>query len=902
MKRWTRILTLFCLAALCCATLAAAEFQGVAPLNCHEMTALTFGQSDDVKLLGNDGAEAALSAYFDAREAAYRGDMRLMSADDTPDMSAAVAGNNALRAERVREMESRLDIAVLDADVTARIDRDRTARNPDGTWTLYVYEWTYYDYDDLSDGEGGLDVSGFGTWHILTAAERPDGAFAILSDEYDESDILGIDTLSEQSRRELEERAALESIADETPVKASASGETAALLSYSYYPEYDVEKAVAYSETYWENYNPAYANFNPYGGDCANFTSQSISAGGMPQVVGSAYGNDGWYYTTSTNRSATWTGTTNLRSWMTDNRGRLVANVSTATKKEIFAGSPVFYSTNDGESFRHAVLCVGVNSAGNPIINSHNTDRYHELWNYFIVREKDEEGNIVKLPVRIDTVQLTSASFGSFSGYVKTLDADFHAYIINLSLDRYVSHDGNGKVTPRAKTEQAEQVWRFLRQDDGSYEILSAKRDALRTPALATVGGSGESRTDVCAENYTASASQQWYLYQSGADGNKTLYQLRPKCSDRVLDIFEERTDEDTKLWIFTKNGAGTQLFQIEPTQWVTLDDPVLQVDLEGTETANVRLFWEPVENAATYRLVIKRDGAQVRSFSNLRDTSSSLRLDPGSYEATVEAVSANGRNSSISAPLPFVVPTSFTVTYSPNGGENAPETQLKLENEELILSDKIPTFVGYEFSSWNTEADGRGDDYFPGAVYAKEESLRLYAQWTPCEYVVTFDPGQGSLGEENPEEITVTYHQPYGELPEPTRAENAFMGWYTEPDEGEGELITADSLVTLTENQTLYAHWESTLASISSVVTRIGNYYIVQTSYQNIPDGSIIVACGYLDGQMVSIDTMSKGDEEAEAEDLTLEGDLDTVQVMALDNTERRAPLCPCNVITRFH
>ncbi|MBR0282396.1 MAG: hypothetical protein IJQ81_12560, partial [Oscillibacter sp.] len=135
MKRWTRILTLFCLAALCCATLAAAEFQGVAPLNCHEMAALTFGQSDDVKLLGDDGAEAALSAYFDAREAAYRGDMRLMSADDAPDMSAAVSGNNALRAERVREMESRLGVAVLDADVTVRIDRDRTTRNPDGSWT-----------------------------------------------------------------------------------------------------------------------------------------------------------------------------------------------------------------------------------------------------------------------------------------------------------------------------------------------------------------------------------------------------------------------------------------------------------------------------------------------------------------------------------------------------------------------------------------------------------------------------------------------------------------------------------------------------------------------------------------------------------------------------------------------
>mgnify|MGYP007101969354 CR=1 FL=1 len=49
----------------------------------------------------------------------------------------------------------------------------------------------------------GLDVSGFGTWHILTMAERPDGSYEILSDEYDESDLLGINTLSEERQREL---------------------------------------------------------------------------------------------------------------------------------------------------------------------------------------------------------------------------------------------------------------------------------------------------------------------------------------------------------------------------------------------------------------------------------------------------------------------------------------------------------------------------------------------------------------------------------------------------------------------------------------------------------------------------------------------------------------------------
>ena len=45
-----------------------------------------------------------------------------------------------------------------------------------------------------------------------------------------------------------------------------------------------------------------------------------------------------------------------------------------------------------------------------------------------------------------------------------------------------------------------------------------------------------------------------------------------------------------------------------------------------------------------------------------------------------------------------------------------------------------------------------------------------------------------------------------YGELPVPTRANYHFEGWFTELAEGE---IVSDSVADLTENQTLYAHWE---------------------------------------------------------------------------------------------
>lgn len=47
---------------------------------------------------------------------------------------------------------------------------------------------------------------------------------------------------------------------------------------------YNRQKAKAYIDTYWQNYNPAYPTFHGGGGDCANFISQVVYAGGMPWV------------------------------------------------------------------------------------------------------------------------------------------------------------------------------------------------------------------------------------------------------------------------------------------------------------------------------------------------------------------------------------------------------------------------------------------------------------------------------------------------------------------------------------------------------------------------------------------------------------------------------------------
>ena len=90
------------------------------------------------------------------------------------------------------------------------------------------------------------------------------------------------------------------------------------------------------------------------------------------------------------------------------------------------------------------------------------------------------------------------------------------------------------------------------------------------------------------------------------------------------------------------------------------------------------------------------------------------------------------------------VISKNYTITYDANGGTEGPENQKKKWNVDTVISSKKPTQKGYVFEGWNTEADGSGDDYFPGDDYTENENLTLYAQWMPIKYTVTYD-GNGS-------------------------------------------------------------------------------------------------------------------------------------------------------------
>ena len=69
--------------------------------------------------------------------------------------------------------------------------------------------------------------------------------------------------------------------------------------------------------------------------------------------------------------------------------------------------------------------------------------------------------------------------------------------------------------------------------------------------------------------------------------------------------------------------------------------------------------------------------------------------------------------------------------------------------------------------------------------------------------YTVTFDANGGSVDTNNKE---VKPGETYGELPQPVRDGYTFSGWFTEAENG--EQVEETTLVELTANQTLYAHW----------------------------------------------------------------------------------------------
>lgn len=132
---------------------------------------------------------------------------------------------------------------------------------------------------------------------------------------------------------------------------------------------YNPNEAAAYAIRYWQNYNSDYPDFNSVGGDCANFVSQCLVAGGLPTT--STWGK----YTSA------WKLAPLLKDYLISIGGTLIEN---PTASQISVGDVLVcnYKYCDSKSaydYGHIYICVKVEN-GVPWVCSHNSDRYYSTY------------------------------------------------------------------------------------------------------------------------------------------------------------------------------------------------------------------------------------------------------------------------------------------------------------------------------------------------------------------------------------------------------------------------------------------------------------------------------------------------------------------------------------------
>ena len=144
--------------------------------------------------------------------------------------------------------------------------------------------------------------------------------------------------------------------------------------------------------------------------------------------------------------------------------------------------------------------------------------------------------------------------------------------------------------------------------------------------------------------------------------------------------------------------------------------------------------------------------------------------------------------------------PITVTVTYDKNDGSGETSTR-KIAYDSAYGKVGDPTRTGYDFRGWYLTKTYESQ-VTETTKMLKTVNHTLYAKWSPKSYTVSFNSQGGSTVSS----MTVYYDFLYGTLPTPTKENYTFDGWYTATTGG--TKITPGTLVTLTANQTLYAHW----------------------------------------------------------------------------------------------
>ncbi len=620
--------------------------------------------------------------------------------------------------------------------------------------------------------------------------------------------------------------------------------------------KYNPQKAVEYAKNHW----------NDGKGLCAEFASDCLAAGGCTAW------NVSCSLLVSQLKKENW----GIEYQLTlDGNGYIKESLNSG---KIAAGDLIFhYCTNcrdygDGKPYIHVYVCSGVDSSGYWLGYAHNNAYSGRIYGkgYCYANTCNRSTDIAYVFHMTAVVDDGGGEDDNTeNSYATIKEAN---YTINSTVNGYryltAKDDSNGgELTGKPADNTTSQKFRIV-PHNGSYRIIACGSsngkvvNVYTYPLPSSQNGYGVTLWSVEADGNNA--SQLWY-FKRIADNT---YSIHPTDNTKValtandngsisVNTYERTANQH---WIITNldgftvtynanggtgapanqtkvHGTNLTLSSTVPTRtgytfkgWSTSATGSVVYSAGATYSADNTVTLYAVWQANTYTVKYNANGGSgsMSSSTHTYDTSKALSANTftrsgytflgwstsssatsATYtdkQSVKNLTSTNGGTVNLYA-IWSKIPT-YTISYNANGGTGAPANQTKTHGSTLTLSSTKPSKTGYTFVNWKATD---GTTYVPGASYTTNADTTLTAQWTANTYTVSYNANGGSVDTASK---SVTYGSTYGTLPTPTRTGYKFDGWYTSASGG--TQVTSSATVTLTANQTLYAHWTANTYTIT--------------------------------------------------------------------------------------
>lgn len=254
----------------------------------------------------------------------------------------------------------------------------------------------------------------------------------------------------------------------------------------------------------------------------------------------------------------------------------------------------------------------------------------------------------------------------------------------------------------------------------GSFEIIRATFIVETKDSTFTYNGElqGDNDNIVSITSNSGTLPQNYYI-NYGIDENNILDNIAPKFKDAGKHVVYYKVSGD-----YHTDLVGTYNVVINP-----LDIAEAEITLKSYDRYYSGIEIIPGVNSVVVNGLTVPGYLYESEWSNNKFDENDANIDTKEASVTVK-VTTTGNFTGTATKTYEIERKTYYIDYDLNGGTNETDApRVHKYGIDTVLPSN-PTKAGYSFVGWNTQADGKGTSYAPGATYSLNQYVKLYAIW----------------------------------------------------------------------------------------------------------------------------------------------------------------------------